>query len=222
VEFSNSYELLTWLRKKDLLTNKPKHWWPNYGTFEVVVGAVLTQNTKWENVEKALNRWKMEKAGSPKNREIFGGAEGEWRIEDVAGLDPVFLAEIIKPAGFYNQKSKRLIDLSRNILRDFGDFENFRENVSREWLLDQKGIGFETADSILCYACGRDIMVVDAYTRRLLKKHGYEFETYDEMREWCERGVEENWDRLADTYENDLNLCFARFHGKIVEYMKKK
>jgi endonuclease-3 related protein len=221
MEFGNSYELLEELRKKNLLKNKPKYWWPNYGTFEVVVGAILTQNTKWENVEKALNKWKMEKAGSLKNREIFLGTEGEWRVEDVAAFEPSYLAEIIKPAGFYNQKSKRLIALSRNIVRDFGDFETFRENVDREWLLSQKGIGFETADSILCYACGREIMVMDAYTKRLMKKHGYEFESYDDMREWFERGVEENWDKLADFYENDLNLCFARFHGKIVEFMKK-
>lgn len=207
MEFSNSYELLMELRKKNLLKNKPRYWWPNFGTFEVVVGAVLTQNTKWENVEKALDNWKRENKG--------------WNVEDVASFEPLYLAEIIKPAGFYNQKAKRLIMLSRNILRDFGNFENFKENVDREWLLAQKGVGFETADSILCYACGREIMVVDSYTKRLLKKAGYEFESYDEMREWCERGVEENWDKIAKFYENDLNLCFARFHGKIVEYMKK-
>jgi endonuclease-3 related protein len=207
MEFSNSCELLIELRKKDLLENKPKYWWPNVGTFEVVVGAVLTQNTKWENVEKALNNWKVD--------------NGEWRVEDVATLEPSFLAEIIKPAGFYNQKAKRLIALSRNILRDFGNFENFRENVSREWLLNQKGIGFETADSILCYACFRDTMVMDAYTKRLMKKNGYEFESYDDMKEWFERGVEENWDKLSKFYENDLNLCYARFHGKIVEFMKR-
>ena len=208
MEFSNSYELLIELRNKNLLKNKPKRWWPNFGTFEVVVGAILTQNTKWENVQKALDNWKKENS--------------EWRVEDVATLDPVYLAQIIKPAGFYNQKSKRLITLSRHILRDFGDFENFKENVDREWLLSQKGIGFETADSILCYACGRECMVVDAYTKRLLKKHGFEFESYDEMKEWCERGVEENWHKLASLYENDLNLCYSRFHGKIVEFMKRK
>ena len=206
MEFSNSYELLMELRDKNLLVNKPKYWWPNVGTFEVVVGAILTQNTKWENVEKALNNWKIE--------------NGEWKIEDIATLDPLYLSEVIKPAGFYNQKAKRLIALSRNILRDFGDFETFKEEVSREWLLGQKGIGFETADSILCYACKKEIMVVDSYTKRLLKKAGYEFDYYDEMREWCERGVEEHWDKLSKIYENDLNLCFARFHGKIVEYMK--
>ena len=207
MEFSNSYELLMELRSKNLLKNKPKYWWPNVGSFEVVVGAILTQNTKWENVEKALNKWKIE--------------NGEWKIEDVATFDWIYLAEIIKPAGFYNQKAKRLISLSRNILRDFGDFDTFKEEVSREWLLGQKGVGFETADSILCYACGREIMVVDSYTKRLLKKAGYEFESYDEMREWCERGVEENWDKLSEIYENNLNLCYARFHGKIVEFMKK-
>ena len=203
MEFSNSYELLLELRKKNLLQNKPKRWWPNFGTFEVVLGAVLTQNTKWENVQKALE-----------NLKGMG-------LEDIASFEPSYLAELIKPAGFYNQKSKRLITLSRNILRDFGDFENFKQNVEREWLLSQKGIGFETADSILCYACGRDTMVMDAYTKRLLKKHGYEFESYDEMKEWFERGVEENWNKLAELYENDLNLCYSRYHGKIVEFMKR-
>jgi len=213
MEFGNSYELLIELRKKNLLVDKPKHWWPSVGSFEVVMGAILTQNTKWENVEKALTNLKQLPSSHVPGSEL--------RIEDVASLDPVYLAQIIKPAGFYNQKAKRLIALSRNILRDFGDFENFKENVDREWLLNQKGIGFETADSILCYACFREIMVVDSYTKRLLKRKGYEFESYDEMREWFERGVEENWDKLAEIYENDLNLCFARFHGKIVEYMKK-
>ncbi|GAB6044528.1 3-methyladenine DNA glycosylase [Caminibacter profundus] len=207
MEFSNSYELLMELREKNLLENCPKYWWPNAGTFEVVVGALLTQNTKWDNVERALNKWKIK--------------NGKWKVEDIASCEFSFLAEFIRPAGFYNQKAKRLIALSRNILRDFGSFEVFIDNVSREWLLSQKGIGFETADSILCYACFRDIMVVDSYTKRLLKRNGYEFESYDEMREWCERGIEENWDKLAEYYKNDLNLCFARFHGKIVEYMKK-
>jgi len=208
MEFSNSYELLISLREKNLLKNKPKYWWPNVGSFEVVVGAILTQNTKWENVEKALNQLRSE--------------NGELRVEDIAMYDYLYLAELIKPVGFYNQKAKRLIALSRNILRDFGSFEEFKEKVNREWLLTQKGIGFETADSILCYACFRETMVMDAYTKRLVKKNGFEFESYDEMKEWFERGIEENWDKLSKLYENDLNLCYARFHGKIVEFMKGK
>ena len=207
MEISSSYELLLWLREKGLLRDKPKYWWPNAFSFEVVIGAVLTQNTKWENVKKSLKNLKKEIIITPEN---------------IASLDYGYLAALIKPSGFYNQKAKCLILLSRNILNDFGDFENFRENVNREWLLGQKGVGFETADSILCYACGRDTMVVDSYTKRLLKKYGYEFESYDEMKEWCERGIEEHWEKLAKLYENNLNLCFARFHGKIVEFMKGK
>ena len=205
-EFSNSYELLIQLRELNLLKNSPKYWWPDAGTFEVVVGALLTQNTKWSNVEKALKRWKGEK--------------GEWRIERLAEVDEKELAEIIKSVGFYNQKAKRLKLLAKNILEEFGNFETFQESVTREWLLAQKGVGFETADAILCYGCFRDVMVVDAYTKRVLKNFSYEFDSYDEMREWCERGVLENWEKLKNFYENSLNLCFARFHGKIVEYSK--
>jgi endonuclease-3 related protein len=206
MEITTSKDLLLWLKSKNLLKNKPKYWWPGVGDFEVVVGAILTQNTKWENVKKALDALK-------KNSLLA--------LEDIASLEPSYLAELIKPAGFYNQKSKRLIAISRNILRDFGDFESFKQDVDREWLLSQKGVGFETADAILCYACFRETMVMDAYTKRLMKKFGYEFESYDEMKEWFERGIEEEWEKIAPLYENNLNLCYARFHGKIVEFMKK-
>jgi len=207
MEFSNSYELLINLKQMNLLENKPKYWWPNVNSFEVVVGAILTQNSKWENVEKSLNNLK-----NAINLEV----------EELASLDINFLAFLIKPSGFYNQKAKRLITLSRNILKDFGSFEAFQKEVNRDWLLSQKGIGFESADAILCYACKRETIVVDAYTKRLLSKNGYEFESYDEIKEWLEVGILENWDKLKNLYENDLNLCFARFHGKIVEFMKGK
>ena len=207
MEFSNSYELLINLKQMNLLENKPKYWWPNVDSFEVLVGAILTQNSKWENVEKSLNNLK-----NAINLEV----------EELASLDINFLAFLIKPSGFYNQKAKRLITLSRNILKDFGSFEAFQKEVNRDWLLSQKGIGFESADAILCYACKRETIVVDAYTKRLLSKNGYEFESYDEIKEWLEVGILENWDKLKNLYENDLNLCFARFHGKIVEFMKGK
>ena len=207
MEFSNSYELLINLKRMDLLKNKPKYWWPNVNSFEVVVGAILTQNSKWENVEKSLSNLK-----NAINLEL----------EELASLDINFLASLIKPSNFYNQKAKRLIVLSKNILRDFGSFETFKKEVDRKWLLSQKGIGFESADAILCYTCMRKTMVVDAYTKRLLLKSGYEFENYDEIKEWLETGVLEHWDKLKNLYENDLNLCFARFHGKIVEFMKGK
>ena len=123
-------------------------WWPNAGTFEVVVGAVLIQNTNWKNADKALNNLKNENLMS---------------VESIVKTPVAELALLIKPSGFYNTKTKRLKTLCDAIFKKFGDFENFKENVSREWLLGVKGIGAETCDAVLCYACGRDVMVVDSY-----------------------------------------------------------
>ena len=201
---SNSYELLLLLREENLLKNSPKYWWDGVGSFKIVISAILTQNTRWENVEKSL-----------KNLDNY------LELDDFLTLDEKVLANLIKPSGFYNQKAKRLILLAKNIKKEFYDFENFKDNVDREWLLNQKGIGFESADAILCYGCFRETMVVDKYTQKLLKKYGYEFYDYEELKEWCERGIIENWSKVSSLYEYNLNLCFARFHGKIVEKVKK-
>ena len=203
MQIDNSFELLLRLKELNLLKNSPKFWWPNYGSFEVVIGAVLTQNTKWESVQKAL-----------KNLENF------LELESFLQLDIATLKEAIKPSGFYNQKAQALYILARNIKRDFEDFENFKRDVDREWLLNQKRVGQETADSILCYACGKSVMVVDAYSNRLLKSFGYEFESYMQLQEWFEDGILSNWSKIEDEYEKSLNLCYARYHGKIVEYVK--
>jgi endonuclease-3 related protein len=123
--------------------------------------------------------------------------------------------ELIRPSGLIKAKSKNIILLCQAILEDFGSFELFKDEVTREWLLAQKGIGPETADSILCYACLREVMVVDSYTARLLRTFGYEFENYSDLQEWCERGIREHCD------ESILQRTFAHFHGMIVEYVKR-
>ena len=117
-------------------------------------------------------------------------------------------------------QDKTLPILAKNISEEFYTFKNFQENVSREWLLDQKGIGFETADAILCYVCFREVMVVDKYTQRLLAKKGMEFFEYEDIQNYLQQGIIENFNLIANENENNLNLCFARFHGMIVEYMK--
>ena len=203
MDISNSYELLIELKKLNLLIDKPKFWWPNFGSFEVVIGAILTQNTKWENVEKALS-----------NLNSF------LEFDRFLELDIITLKEAIRPSGFYNQKSEALYKLVRNIKDEFNDFETFKKEVSRDWLLSQKRVGQETADSILCYACKKETMVVDAYSNRLLKSLGYEFESYLELKEWFEDGVLNNWSKLSELYEDNLNLCYSRYHGKIVEFVK--
>jgi len=198
-----SIDLYLELSKKDLLKNSPKYWWPNAGSEWCLISTILTQNTKWQNVEKSMQNLK------------------DISLEKLIDIDEVYLSQLIAPSGFKNQKAKRLKLLAKNILDEFGDFESFRENVDREWLLAQKGIGFETADSILCYVCFREVMVVDKYTQKLLAKKGLEFYEYEDIQCFLQ-GIEEDFDMISKENENNLNLCYARYHGMIVEEMKRR
>ena len=199
MELQDSWELFSALEKLKLLENSPPLWWPEYGTFEVVVGAVLTQNTQWERVKISLDNLR--------NAEILAP-------DLLAQTHSEILMELIRPSGLFKAKAQNIIRLSHNMIEEFGDFETFALNVDRDWLLSQKGIGSETADSILCYACARPVMVVDSYTARLLNAFGYEFESYDDLQEWCEAGIRGYFDTVQRP------AAFARFHGMIVEYVK--
>lgn len=200
VELPDAHALYQALEKLNLLENKPPLWWPAHDTFEVVVGAVLTQNSQWTRVEQSLANLR----------------EGEMLSPDaLAEADLETLGEQIRPSGLFKNKSKVLKTLSAALVENFGDFDTFRDEVSRDWLLKQKGIGPETADSILCYACGRDAMVVDAYTARLLDAFGYEFDGYDDIQAWCVEGLAGAFD------EAELPEAYALFHGMIVEYVKR-
>ena len=196
---------------------KDFRWWPAFGSFEVVVGAILIQNTAWRNADAALQNLR---------------SKGLLSLEGIAGLDEAELAKIIKVSGFYNQKARRLSLLCKAIIADFGNFESFKSGVSREWLLARKGIGAESCDAILCYACERAVMVADSYSARLLGALGYEFESYDELSAWLgELEFERIYelvnsanlpcDAAAKTgkLENE-NGVYALFHGLIVEFCK--
>jgi endonuclease-3 related protein len=191
-----------------LKTLRDPLWWPRSRTFWVIVGAILTQQSKWEKVEQSLEN--LEKAGIDS-------------LEKLVTCKPETMCELIKPSGFYNTKAKNLQALSRAIVEEFGNFEFFCEAVSREWILAQKGIGQESADSILCYACEREAIVVDAYSARLLHAFGYEFESYESLQAWFCEGIDTHWHKVQVLYERELSLneVYARFHGKIVEFCKE-
>jgi len=191
------HDLYLSLQKLDLLKTSPEFWWPNAYRFEVVVGAILTQNTQWKRVEESLDNLR--------SNDLL-------TLEAIAEAPEELLVECVRPSGFFKAKSKNIKSLCRNIIGDFGDFENFCFEVSREWLLAQRGIGFESADAILCYGCGRTVMVVDKYTQQLLAALGREFEDYDELQAWCMGGFSDG---------EHLARELALFHGMIVEYMKK-
>ena len=138
----------------------PQHWWPARTKFEVIVGAILTQNTNWGNVEKAIRQLKA------------AGVLSELALRDI----PVTkLAALIKPAGYFNVKARRL----KNFMRFFFDeYQGSLKTMGQEYLphlrhklLQVNGIGPETADSILLYALDKPVFVVDAYTKRFLYRH---------------------------------------------------
>lgn len=138
----------------------PQDWWPGDTAFEIIVGAILTQNTAWTNVEKAINNLKQNKLLSPKA---------------LSKVKTGKIAKLIKPSGYYNIKAKRLKNFL-NFLNsahngDLKKFLNQETHHLRRVLLNINGIGPETADSILLYAADRPIFVVDAYTRRIFSRH---------------------------------------------------
>lgn len=137
-----------------------RHWWPGDTPFEIMVGAILTQNTSWKNVEKAI-------AGLKKRRMLS--------IPGIRNASLKKLAAAIRSSGYFNQKAKKLKELIRHLDQEYhGSLKEMRrvplarlrENLLRVW-----GIGPETADSILLYALVKPVFVVDAYTRRILQRH---------------------------------------------------
>lgn len=157
-----------------LATYGPQHWWPGETRLEIVVGAILTQNTNWKNVEKALANL---------------NDNGLMSVSELSELDEEELAELIRPAGYYRVKSRRLKNFLQVVDEQFDGsldrlFELDRHDL-RETLLRVNGIGPETADSIVLYAAEQPIFVIDTYTARVLKRHGWiEFEAdYHEMQE---------------------------------------
>ncbi len=138
----------------------PQHWWPGETRFEIMVGAILTQNTSWQNVEKAIANLKE---------------AGVLSLPALAALSKEELAEYIRPAGYYTIKAGRLQNLFAMIADHWeNDLEYLLQQptaVLREQLLAVKGIGPETADSMVLYAAEQPIFVVDTYTHRILSRH---------------------------------------------------
>jgi endonuclease-3 related protein len=176
-------------------------WWPADTPFEVIVGTILTQNTAWSNVEKALNRF-----------------DGDLSPERIMELPIEELQEIIRPAGFFRQKSEYLKAVTEWFMSYDCDINLIKSRPLpdiRSELLQVRGVGNETADSILLYGFDLPTFVVDAYTMRLFKRFPIDAgKTYMEVKNYCE----EELPRDAELYNH--------FHALIVhngkEHCKKK
>jgi len=159
----------------------PQHWWPAETPFEVIVGAILTQNTSWTNVERAIANLR---------------STGVLSLEEIRNIPLSELESLVRPSGYFRQKAQRLKDLVAFIDAKHGGalekmFATATEELRSE-LLTQKGVGPETADSILLYAGLHPVFVVDAYTRRILARHEVlkPSATYDDIRVLVERALE--------------------------------
>ncbi|MEK7296808.1 MAG: endonuclease III domain-containing protein [Planctomycetota bacterium] len=177
-----------------------QQWWPGETPFEVIIGAILTQNTNWTNVEKAIKNLKT--AGKLYPHEIHQLSEEE-------------LAQLIRPSGFFNVKAKRVKTFINWLFSRYeGDLAYLFDRglpALREELLSIKGIGPETADSILLYAGNLPTFVVDAYTYRIFSRHGLipEESSYDEMKDFFE-----------DNLPKDVQL-YNEYHALLVNIGKR-
>ncbi len=153
-------DLLKLIYHKLLTHFGTQHWWPAKTSFEMMVGAILVQNTSWANTEKATARLRRERVLS---------------YQGLKGVSLSRLAQMIKPAGYFNIKARRLKNfihfLAQETAGRVSDLKRYSTAVLREKLLSVNGVGPETADSMLLYAFHRPVFVVDAYTRRILLRH---------------------------------------------------
>jgi endonuclease-3 related protein len=178
----------------------PQHWWPGETPFEIITGAILTQNTSWTNVEKAIANLK---------------SAGYLTPDALHRIDAAQLAELIRPAGYFNIKAKRLKSFVDWLFDDYGgelaNLQNISTSRLREELLAIKGIGRETADSILLYALERPVFVVDAYTARITLRHSL-----------IEPGAD--YEQLRQLFESNLPedvQLFNEYHALLVRIGKE-
>lgn len=193
----------------------PQDWWPidedyhrkhkSDPRFEVIVGAILTQNTAWGNVEKALYNLKN---------------ENSLNIKKILQTDIGFLRNMIQPSGFFNQKATRLKNIAYFLNENYeGDLDKFFDSdlqKIRNELLSLNGVGPETADSILLYAGNLPVFVVDAYTKRICKRIPVNINkvSYIEIQQYFEKYLQNNFNII------DIVSIYKELHALIVELAK--
>ncbi|MFQ5997702.1 MAG: endonuclease III domain-containing protein [Candidatus Bathyarchaeia archaeon] len=174
-----------------------QHWWPAETSFEVLVGAILTQQTSWRNVEKAIASLKLQNLMTP---------------QAIASIRESKLQELVKPAGFFRQKAQRLQHLCKYLANQYnGDLPRFFdkpiESLKRE-LLALEGVGPETADSMILYGAEKPTFVIDAYTIRFLKRFGLiEVGKYETVKNFLESYIPLDLNRYKEYHALIVELC---------------
>jgi endonuclease-3 related protein len=182
----------------------PLHWWPARTRFEVILGAFLTQNTSWKNVERALENLRRPK---------------KLNIDGIRQASIPELEQLIRPSGYFRQKARRLKVFVNYLDRRFGGSltRMFAQPLDRlrSELLELNGVGPETADAILLYAGKLPVFVVDAYTKRVFERHGISSGTgYEAIRNHVETAFRSCYSN------NELADHFNEFHALLVQVGK--
>jgi endonuclease-3 related protein len=184
----------------------PLHWWPARTRFEVIVGAFLTQNTSWKNVESALRNLRRARA---------------LNIASIRHMPLAELERLIRPSGYFRQKAARLKTFIVYLDEHYGGSLNrmFGQPVEvlRGELLELNGVGPETADAILLYAGKLPVFVVDSYARRVFERHGITKprEKYEQVRSLVQNAL------AHEESDSDLAEHFNEFHALLVEVGKR-
>jgi len=163
-------------------------WWPAKTADEILIGAILTQNTSWRNVEKALENLR---------------ASGNLSLRSISSMDVAELASLIRPSGFYNQKARRLVDISRAIIERYGGIQGMKGRPIGElsgFLKDLKGIGQETLDSILNYVLDWPVFVVDKYTLRIVERFGITHGGPEHLKKMVQNLLSNDVDRIKNAH----------------------
>jgi len=182
-------------------------WWPGDTPFEIMAGAILTQNTAWSNVEKAIRSLKAARLLS---------------LPAMRRAGPASIARCIRPSGYYNQKALKLKALVGFLDREYGGsisrMRAGRTGLLREQLLTVRGVGPETADSMLCYALDKPVFVVDAYTRRIFGRLGVlrGDEDYEEVRGLFESAIKSYIIGDGGGQRDGLQKLLNQYHACIV------
>lgn len=173
----------------------PQNWWPAETPFEVIVGAILTQNTAWKNIARASGNLR---------------AHGLLSLEAMCAVPEPSLAELVRPSGYYNQKARKLKAFCRHVHNSghggLDELLDLETDALRSELLQIRGVGPETADSVVLYAAHKPSFVVDTYTHRIFSRHGWvpESSGYDELRDY-----------FMDCLEPDVEF-FQELHALLV------
>ncbi len=177
----------------------PQSWWPAENDFEVAIGAILTQRTTWRNVEKTLETLKQ---------------HGVLHPDNILDLSDHSLSLLLRQCGFYRQKTRYLRNFCETLMRDFhGEIVSLRKmnfEQAKNWLLSIKGIGPETADSILLYACEFPTFVIDTYTQRIISR--------------LEHATKSSYSALKARFERELPAdleIYRQYHALLVELGKR-